>query len=252
MRTTWEKIFNHFGTFYGHDISNELQNEKRIEILQPEHTHQVKDKHLNRVERLRDQHLRLMQLRGVKLKLLEAEDQIQEYPEAPVKLAILINKIDEATYQETVEPAIKLDENEKTQNKNEWHTHHERVARLERKRGQVFSMVRGQWTQILMDKMKHDFNWDTARTRYDPLKFMDFIENTTLAETEYQYPFATVYEQEVAFYSYHQQNLTNNQWYERFNTNVDIRSAIGVTRQHKLLLEYVAQESNIKYNDMST
>ena len=24
MRTTWENIINHFGTIYGHDISNEL------------------------------------------------------------------------------------------------------------------------------------------------------------------------------------------------------------------------------------
>jgi hypothetical protein len=36
--------------------------------------------------------------------------------------------------------------------------------------------------------------------------------------------------------------LTNPQWYERFNTRVDVGAAIGVTRQHRVLLEYVAQE----------
>ena len=61
MRTTWEKIDNHVGTIYDHDISNEFQNKKRINILQPKQTHQVKDKHLKRVEQLRDQHSRLMQ-----------------------------------------------------------------------------------------------------------------------------------------------------------------------------------------------
>ena len=65
-------------------------------------------------------------------------------------------------------------------------------------------------------------------------------------------PICTVYEQVVEFYSFRQQNLTNNQWYERFNTKVDIGSAIGVTRQHKVLLKYVVQESNIKYDDIST
>jgi hypothetical protein len=37
--------------------------------------------------------------------------------------------------------------------------------------------------------------------------------------------------------------MSNQQWYERFNTKVDVSRAIGVTHQHKVLLEYVAQES---------
>jgi hypothetical protein len=69
------------------------------------------------------------------------------------------------------------------------------------------------------------------------------IEKTILlAQTEDQYPFATVYDQELAFYSFKQDTLTNPQWYERFNTKVDVGAAIGVTRQHKVLLEYVAME----------
>ena len=56
MRATWDNIVNHVGMIYGHNLGNELQNKKRIEILQPEHTHQVKDKHLKRVERIRDHH----------------------------------------------------------------------------------------------------------------------------------------------------------------------------------------------------
>jgi hypothetical protein len=68
------------------------------------------------------------------------------------------------------------------------------------------------------------------------------IEKTVLAQTEDQYPFATVYDQVMAFYSFRQETLSNPQWYERFNTKVDVGDAIGVTRQHKVLLEYVAQE----------
>ena len=36
--------------------------------------------------------------------------------------------------------------------------------------------------------------------------------------------------------------MYNAQWYVRFNTNVNVSNAIGVTRQRKVLLEYVAQE----------
>jgi hypothetical protein len=69
------------------------------------------------------------------------------------------------------------------------------------------------------------------------------IERTVLAQTEYQYPFATVYDQKLSSYSFKQDNFSNPQWYERFNTKVDVSGSIRVTRQHKVLLEYVAQES---------
>ena len=59
---------------------------------------------------------------------------------------------------------------------------------------------------------------------------------------EDQYPFATIYEQETSFYSFRQEQMSNPQWYEHFNTKVDVGEAIGVTCQHKVLLEYVAQE----------
>jgi hypothetical protein len=38
--------------------------------------------------------------------------------------------------------------------------------------------------------------------------------------------------------------MSNPQWNEKFNTKVDVRSAIGITQQHKVLLEYVAQENH--------
>ena len=116
-----------------------------------------------------------MQAIEVKLQLMEAALQIQEDPEVPVKLVMFINEIDEATYQATVKPYIKLDYNDKTQYKNEWCTHRERVAILEKQRGQAFSMVISHCTQILMDKMKHDTDCYTASTSYDPLKFMALI-----------------------------------------------------------------------------
>jgi hypothetical protein len=90
--------------------------------------------------------------------------------------------------------------------------------------------------------MKQDTDWNTVSTSYDPLTLYRLIEKTVLAQTEDQYPFATVYDQELAFYLFKQESLSNPQWYECFNTKVDIGDAIGVTRQHKVLLEYVAQE----------
>jgi hypothetical protein len=41
--------------------------------------------------------------------------------------------------------------------------------------------------------------------------------------------------------------LSNEQWYEQFNTRINVGTAIGVTRQHTVLLEHVAQESGTSF-----
>ena len=47
--------------------------------------------------------------------------------------------------------------------------------------------------------------------------------------------------------------MTNEQWYERFNTKIDVGSAIGVTRQHQILLEHVATEvHNEDFDDLDS
>jgi hypothetical protein len=54
------------------------------------------------------------------------------------------------------------------------------------------------------------------------------------------------------FYSFKQESLSNPQWYERFNTKVDVGDTIGVTRQHKVILEYLAQElHNRAFGDLA-
>jgi hypothetical protein len=87
---------------------------------------------------------------------------------------------------------------------------------------------------------------------YDPLTLYRLIEKTVLAQTEDQYLFATVYDLDIAFYGFKQESLSNVQWYERLNTKVDISAAVGVTRQDKVLVEYVAQEQhNQAFDDLT-
>jgi hypothetical protein len=138
---------------------------------------------------------------------------------------------------------VELTDSEKTQFSNDWRTFRERNTNLIKHRCQAFYLIQGKCTQLLQDKMKHDKDWNIVSISYDPLTLYRLIERTVLAQNEDQYPFASVYDQELSFYSLKQDNLSNPQWYERFNTNVDIHGAIGVTRQHTVLFEYVAQES---------
>ena len=175
--------------------------------------------------------------------LLEAAVAAGIEVDAPMRLAILQNEMAQAEFDAAVEVPVVLTDSEKTQYNNDWHTYRERTAQLVKNRGQAFSLILGQCTQLLQDKMKQDTNWEVVSTSYNPLSLYRLIERTILAQTEDQYPFATVYDQEMGLYAFRQETVTNAQWYERFNTKVDVANAIGVTRQHKVLLEYVAQDT---------
>ena len=50
-------------------------------------------------------------------------------------------------------------------------------------------------------------------------------------QAEDQYCYATVYTQECVIYGFQEQSLTNEQYYELFNTKVDVVVSIGITIQ---------------------
>jgi len=60
---------------------------------------------------------------------------------------------------------------------NSWQTYRERTDRLVRSRGKVYSLVLGQCTTVLLDKMKQDSDWQTVSDSYDPLKLLKLIES---------------------------------------------------------------------------
>jgi hypothetical protein len=114
--------------------------------------------------------------------------------EAPMKLALLHNEIAQGEFSANVELQIVLNDSQKTRFSNEWRTYRERNANLIKHRGQAFSLIQGQRTQLLQDKMKQDTDWAVVSTSYDPKTLYRLIERTILAQTEDQYPFATVYD----------------------------------------------------------
>ena len=248
MRTTWEKLTQYVGTTYGQDISNELQNKTTVVLPEPEYEQATIDRHTARTAVVRSGEARILAAREQQQTILEAAVAAATDDEAPMKLALLQNEMEQAALDAMEDVPMVLTDAEKTAFSNAWRTYRERNGNLEKNRGQAFSLILGQCTQLLQDKMKQDADWAAASTSYDPLTLYRLIEKTILAQTEDQYPFATVYDQERAFYSFQQDNLTNAQWYERFNTKIDVSEAIGVTHQHKILLEFVAKETfNTEY-----
>ena len=56
------------------------------------------------------------------------------------------------------EVQIKLTDDEKIAHANAWRTHRETTESLKVSRGKVYSLLLGQCTQVLVDKMKQDAN----------------------------------------------------------------------------------------------
>jgi hypothetical protein len=217
------------GTNYGQDISNELQNKIPVILSEPVHTLEVLARHAIQEQMVQTGEENLQWARLSKRVILEAAAALGADPDAPMQLVILDNEIAEGNYKQNNEVPIEMLDSEKMPYSNDWRTYRERNALLTKHRGQAFSLILGQCTQLLQDRMKQDINWNLVSTSYIPLELYRLIKKTTLAQMEDQYPFATVYDQELGFYSFWQETMSNPQWYIIVNTNVDVGLAIGIT-----------------------
>jgi ABC-type Fe3+-citrate transport system substrate-binding protein len=84
-----------------------------------------------------------------------------------MQLAISDNEIAEGIYKQNNDdvPTVMLD-SEKTQYNNNWRNYQERNELLTKHRGQAFSLILGQCTQLLQDRMKQDTDWNMASMSY--------------------------------------------------------------------------------------
>jgi hypothetical protein len=195
MRTSCEKLAQYVGTNYGQDISYELQNKITVILGEPVHTDDVLLKHSMRETMIHNGQMNIQRARKAQETILDAAVQAGLDMEAPMKLALLQNEIAQGEFSVNIEVPIVLNDSQKTQFSNEWRTYRERNDNLIKHRCHSFSLIQGQCTQLLQDKMKQDTDWDVVSTSYDPLMLYSLIYRTILAKTEDQYPFATLYYQ---------------------------------------------------------
>ena len=109
-----------------------------------------------------------------------------------MKIAELQNYMALQAAANTLPMEIKLYGDEETYHHRKWRTYRDINARIDKHTGQVFSMIMGQCTQQLLNKMKQDKSWTTVSTYYDPLALLDLIEKTVMSQSQDTYPCATV------------------------------------------------------------
>jgi hypothetical protein len=131
--------------------------------------------------------------------LLEAEIALAPGNQSLVmELAKLNQDIAQADFEVAQDVPVKLNDKEQIDYTNECRNHSRSMSTLETHQGQVYSLILGQCTQLLQDKMKQDASWTTISASYDPLELCKLIKRVVLKQTKDQHAFAVVHRQSLA------------------------------------------------------
>jgi len=153
------------------------------------------------------------------------------------------NKLELAKFDLTDVVEVKTTADEGMAFSNSWRTYRERTDRLVRSRGKVYSLVLGQCTTVLLDKMKQDADWQAVSDSYDPLTLLKLIEKIILKQSDNQYKIGIIMEQLKLLLAYRQDDgVTNAAYYDRFKTRVDVAEHIGVSFDNPVLWAWNSQE----------
>jgi hypothetical protein len=116
---------------------------------------------------------------------------------------------------------MKLVDDEKMAHKNAWRSHGEITDSLKKSRGKIYSLLLGQCTQVLIDKMKQDVDWGTISDLFDPIALFKLIEKFVLNQSNNQYKTAILIAKQLSFLQFHQDDqVTNTTYCDHFTTRV--------------------------------
>jgi hypothetical protein len=254
MQIKQEKIAQYIGAKYGEDIANELQNKTRIVYSAPAYPSTTMTRHALQIALVRSQQAMMSTARLSRRTLLEGEIALAPGDQSLVmELAKLNQDITQVDFEAAQDVPVELNDQEQINYSNECRNHSRRISTLETHQGQAYSLILGQCTQLIQDKMKQDASWTTVSASYDPLELYKLIERVVLKRIEDQYPFTAVLEQSLAMLNTKQGGLSNMQWYEHINTHHNVAHSVGVELGHKVLWEYCAQlKHSMSYDALGT
>jgi hypothetical protein len=77
----------------------------------------------------------------------------------------------------------------------------------------VYSLLLGQCTQVLVDKMKQDTTWVMVCGLFDQILLFKLIENSVLKQSDNQYKTAVLIAKQLSILSFHQDDQVPNATY---------------------------------------
>ncbi len=229
IRTSMEKMATYIGTKYGDEATQEWIGGKRLNPPEPAHVQVILDRHTARVKATKDWiELKLKALKAEKT-AIESEIATQSTRGLLKELMEVDDQIAKLEIELTDEVEMKLTEDERIAHSNAWRTHREATDSLKRSRGKVYSLLLGQCTQVLIDKIKQDVDWVAISKSFDPILFFKLIEKFILKQSDNQYGTAVLIAKQLSILLFWQDDhLDNAAYYDCFTTRVEVAHQAGV------------------------
>ena len=251
MVNTWEHMETYVGKEYNEDIKNELSTGRETVIPEPvlpDNLQKARDnfqanyklRNNNRLDAKRKAEAAIAE-ELTKAEAASTKDN-QLIADLAVKLADLQNDI--AVLEDKLDnpPEPDLGKEDGAKYSGDWKTYNVRKAKLEEYRGKLCSLILGQCTQVLKDKLKQDPEYVSVIQSGKPLRYKALIERTIMAQSSDQFSCAVVHQQLCGVLGFRQGTNSNAQYYQRFNTRVDVSRAVGVNWVHEGVTKHLAQE----------
>ncbi len=185
--TSMEKMATYIGTKYGNEAAQEWTSGKKIAFTNTAYSQVILDRHAARVKAAREHiELGLKSLRAEKMaieaKIISAPTDcrvLKEFCEVDDQIAKGDTELND-------EVKMKLTNDGKMVHSNAWFTHQETTESLKKIRVKVYSLILGQCTQVLVDKMKQDADWVTISESFDPILLFKLIKKFVLKQSDNQ------------------------------------------------------------------
>jgi hypothetical protein len=253
LRTSMEKMATYIGTKFGDEADQEWISGKRLSSPEPAHLQAILGRHAARVKATKERiELKLKGLKSEKA-AIEAEIQVASSRTLLRELREVDDQIAKCNIELTDKVEMKLTEDEKIAHSNAWRTHRETTESLKKSRGKVSSLLLGQCTQVLINKMKQDADWVAISKAFDPILLFKLIVKFVLKQSDNQYATAVLIAEQLSILTFRQDDhLGNAAYYDCFTTRVEVAHQAGVCYYSPALLEDKATQLKLgDYNKLS-
>ena len=257
FRKTLEAVITYVGSHYGEHVAKELQNRFKTTLPLPVINASIEVKWRAKVA----VHNRIVQDKVTSLTLLVTtiEAAIAVTPGDMIlaeKLIDITEKKSKADQELLEEPEIEsvMTIDEKYTHSNAHRTHRENNHKLIENRAKIYSLLIGQCTVPLKDKMKEDADWLDIADKYDHIRLVQLIEKTVLKQTESKNPYQRVQDEMRAMLNFQQAvGMNNNDYYEKTANRVEITLNAGGVFYTPMLLDLESQEKySSDYEDLTS
>jgi hypothetical protein len=180
LMTSMEKMGTYIGTKFGDEAAQEWISSKKIIPPEPAYSQAVLLKHAARVKATKDRIE--LKLKGLRTEKLAIQAKIMSAP-TDQDLLKEMREVDDNIAKGEIELAdevdMKLTKDKKISHSNAWRTDRETNESLKKSREKIYSLLLGQCTQVLVDKMKQDVDWVMISESFDPILLFKLVKSSS-------------------------------------------------------------------------